>query len=172
MAKAKTEHVVFRNQELFCSNCGRSQAIPFPMEIPVFSAMTTAFTKSHSKCEKIWQEPTVDQGKPEILKAHWWMANGERGISSEAMWHAIMGIPNHSKWGNCPPSDPDDFRRCYLLLQTIPEWKEKLDLLRPLSKTWSNLVDNWDKLTEMLEEQLKTRKVNGMYDLMKQLRVK
>jgi hypothetical protein len=43
-------------------------------------------------------------------------------------------------------------------------------MLKPASKTWENLVENWDKLTEMLKEQMQTKKPNGMYEFMKQLR--
>jgi hypothetical protein len=68
-----------------------------------------------------------------------------------------------------PPADPDDFRRCYLLIKAVPQWKERLVELKSLSETWSKLVDNWDKLTEMLEEQMRTRKANGMYELMNSL---
>lgn len=172
MSKIKTEHVVIRNENLFCMNCGSSQAIPFPMEIPVFAAMGKAFGKSHATCPKTWEPPTPNGQLSELGKANWWMANGERGISSETIWHTITGTPIRSRFGEMPPSDPDDFRRCFLLLKAVPEWKAKLHLLKPLSKTWSNLVDNWDKLTEMLEEQMKTKKANGMYEFMQTLTVR
>lgn len=45
----------------------------------------------------------------------------------------------------------------------------RIDNLRTLSLVWEKLADNWDKLTEMLEEQLQTKKANGMYELMKQI---
>jgi hypothetical protein len=168
MSNKKADHVIFRNEKLFCSHCGATQTIPLPMEIAVFAAMGKAFTKSHSKCEKTYQEPVVDGSLSETAKAHFWWNRGEKGISSECIYNTIMGLPK-GRWGAMTPSDPDDFRRCYLLLKTVPEWKAKLYLLKPLSETWSNLVDNWDKLTEMLEDLMVKKKDNGMYDFMKKL---
>lgn len=167
MEKAKIEHMVIRNEKLFCMNCGDSQAIPFPIAIPVFSAMSTAFEKMHAKCRKTWQAPIVDPSWSADRKAGFWWENGERGRSSEVMWYALQGRLDTHRGAH--PLDPDDFRRCYLLIKTVPEWKERLVFLKPLSTSWSNLVDNWDKLTDMLEEQMRTKKDNGMYDLMQKL---
>jgi hypothetical protein len=71
------------------------------------------------------------------------------------------------------PYDPDDFSRCYKLLEHVPEWKKELDKLKPLCKEWSNLVDNWDKLTEMYEQNKKENWENskqiGMFEFMQTL---
>lgn len=165
--KSNTDHVIFRNNQLFCSNCGSYQAVPFPIAIPLFTVLNTEFIKMHNACPKTWVQPIVNPGLSVAQKADWWLINGERGISSETMFEALSGrvIANRRD----TPSDPSDFRRCYQLLQAVPEWKLQLDLLRPLSKSWSNLVDNWDKLSEMLEEQMQTKKANGMYEFMKSL---
>jgi hypothetical protein len=167
MAKTKADHVVMRNGAVFCLHCGREQKIAMPCEISVFSAMAKAFTKSHAKCLKTWEEPQADQTQSEKVRMAFWLQNGERGISSETMYHVLSGGKPGPR--ACHPWDPSDFRRCYLLLKTVPEWKEKLHLLKPLSESWANLVDNWDKLTEMLEEQMKTKRANGMYEFMQTL---
>ena len=78
--------------------------------------------------------------KPAVLE---WFANGETGVSSKTIACTIVGI-------HCEdidhPYDPDDFRRCYLLLQRIPELKEHLDKLREISDTWDRLIDRWDEV--------------------------
>jgi hypothetical protein len=165
--KKNTDHVIIRNEKLFCSNCGQSQDVPYPIAIPIFTAMSDAFIKMHTNCAKTWEQPTVEQELSENAKADWWLSNGERGLSSEFIFQVISGRNIGAR--NYEPSDPDDFRRCYLLLQAVPEWKMKLNRLKPFSKYWSNLVDNWDKLNELLEEQLKTKKANGMYEFMRKL---
>jgi hypothetical protein len=101
-----------------------------------------------------------------------WLLKGDRGISSETIFGAITGLwINRSKY---PPADPSDFYRSYKLIQQVPEWKVELHKVSELSKTWKNVIDNWDKLSELLEEQIEWRDKgisasNGMYDFMKQL---
>lgn len=160
-------NITIRNQKLFCLNCGGEFDLALPIPISEFKTKQKAFDKLHNNCKPTWKQPTVEQSKSEQEKMMFWLTKGERGISSEVMFETISG---HNLGGRkSPPSDPDDFKRCYLLLETIPEWKTKLNELRKISPTWNNLVDNWDKLTELLEEQLRTHKANGMYEFMKKL---
>ena len=49
-------------------------------------------------------------------KAMWWIANGETGMSSKTMWNCLIG---NSNFPINHPYDPDDFSRCYKLLQGI-----------------------------------------------------
>ncbi len=100
-----------------------------------------------------------------------WLLKGDRGTSAETIFGAITGLfINRSKY---PPADPVDFYRCYKLIKAVPEWKSELHKVAELSKTWKNVIDNWDKLSELLEEHLKRdkgiRASNGMYEFMKQL---
>lgn len=162
----KTEHTTIRNKKLFCLNCGGEFALPFPIPVDVMTKKLKAFNLLHKDCKATWKEPEVDQDKSVQEKMMFWLAQGERGISSEVMFQKLsgqdLGQPHPS-----PPRDPDDFRRCYLLLKTIPEWKTELHKLKNLSAVWTNLVNNWDMLTKMLEEQMETKKTNDMYQVMK-----
>ena len=101
----------------------------------------------------------------------WWIANGEKGNSSETMWNCL--IDNQEKYRINHPYDGDDFGRCYKLLETVPEWKKELYKLKTLSKAWENLVNNWDKLTEMyktnVRENWENSKDVGMYEFMQTL---
>ena len=101
-----------------------------------------------------------------------WLLKGDRGISSETIFGVITGL--RIERSQYPPSDPSDFYRCYKLIKAIPEWKSELHKVAELSKIWKNVIDNWDKLSELLEEQIDWRNKgisasNGMYDFMKQL---
>lgn len=136
----------------------------------MFSVMTKTFMKIHKDCPKTWQQPIVDQRLTEKQKAEWWLEHGERGISSKTIFQTIDGRKILEYHKGCHPSDPDDFRRCYLLLKTIPEWKEKLYMMKEVSPVWEKLVENWDRLSELLEGQMKTGKPNGLlYKLMRDL---
>lgn len=166
MKKKDTSNTGFRNGNLFCYNCGVSYDMHLPQPISMAAAIMEQFAKSHKNCKQTWTEPIVNPEKSKHERAYWWVQNGETGQSSKTMWGFFMGetpeIINH-------PHDPDDFQRCYKLLQAVPEWKRRMDELRILSPTWNALVDNWSKLTEMWEERLATGKSNGMYDLMKSI---
>jgi hypothetical protein len=172
MATKKEDHTGFRNGDLFCFNCGRSQKLPLPMPMDLASEWMMAFAKVHKHCVKKWTEPVPEiNEKTEQENADWWLENGEHGTSSETMFRYLDGRKIGKYQGH--PSDPDDFKRCYKLLQAVPQWKSQLHKMKAVSPVWEKLVDNWDKLTEMYEqnerEEWKNYKKVGMYDFMKSL---
>jgi hypothetical protein len=170
---SKVKHTTFRNSNLFCTHCGGEQVVPYPINPEMFSAMVGAFNKIHGKCEKTWVEGSAPKEKTERERAEWWLQHGERGTSSETIWGRMMGM-RIVKHHEDHPYDPDDFSRCYKLLKAIPEWRSKLDVMNAVSPTWKRLVENWDKLTEMYEENERTKWKNykeiGMYEFMLELR--
>ncbi len=103
-------------------------------------------------------------------KALNWIANGRVGLSSRTMWCCFMGAKD---FRIDYPHDPDDFSRCYKLLQAVPEWKNELHKLKTLSPQWSALIDNWDELTRMYElndaEGWRNADQIGMFDFMQKL---
>lgn len=160
---------IMRNSKFFCPKCGGEEAVKTPIELTEFAKKGKAFVKKHAKCEQTWKPREVLPGKSIEERMDYWLKSGERGVSSETMFERLSGRGLGLGY-KCHPLDPNDFRRCYLLLKLIPEWKYNLDRLRDLGFEWAQLVNNWDKLTEMLEEQLSTKKPNGMYEFMKELR--
>ena len=164
----KESHTGFRNEKLFCFHCGTSQTMPVPMPVDIATAMMKAFYKLHKNCEKTWVEPVNDpDGKNEIQNERWWMEKGEHGMSSKTMFNILNNNGYRvQNYYNSFPHDPDDFSRCYLLLKSCPHLKLNLSRMKSVNPTWSNLVDNWDKLTEMLEWQLQYKKANGMLEFM------
>ncbi len=170
--KTSTERTGFRNDDLFCYNCGGSHKINYPMSTKEFAEITKNFSKLHAKCKSTWVEPEVDMSKTVKERAEWWIINGETGASSKVIWRCLTtGVSTFENPSH--PLDPDDFKRCYKLLEAIPEWKSEIHKLKSLSKIWSNLVDNWNKLTEMYEQNVKENWVNyeaiGMHKLMNSL---
>jgi len=178
--KKKQPHTGFRNGALFCFHCGGSHQLKFPIPVQEMTDMTKGFELLHKNCKSAWQQPVVDQSWPEYEKAKWWISgNGERGMSSECIFynitraHADPGIASlHvliDEVSRCAhPHDPDDFRRCHLLLQAVPEWKEKLHLMKSVSPVWEKLVDNWNLFTELLQDQLQGKK-NNLHTLMQEI---
>lgn len=167
----------FRNGKLFCFNCGGEYEIIYPQPVSMASAMMIQFAKDHENCTKTWVEPTNKvQGKSETDNANWWAEHGEHGISSVTMFNHLSRHLQVRKLKNeypSTPSDPDDFSRCYKLLQAVPQFKARLHELKDLSPQWASLVDNWEKLTEMYEQNVKEDWKNykkiGMYEFMESL---
>jgi hypothetical protein len=172
----KKPHTGFRNEKLFCFNCGQSYDMHYPQPIEMATAMMKQFEKTHKNCEPVWKEPVNETaGKSEHANAIWWKYSGEHGMSSQTMFNTFtshLHIDPFS-YGISYPYDPDDFKRCYKLLQAVPQWKERLSELKPLHPVWERLVDNWDKLTEMFEENVRTEwkdyKRIGMAEFMDKL---
>ena len=158
-----------RNGNFFCTCCGSEYKLKVPCPVKEMAKKSEAFELLHKDCEQTWEEPTPNMAENTQKRAMWWLEKGEHGISSRAMWNCFMGRDKCDQWGDWGPSDPSDFKRCHKLLEAVPEWKERLQELKKLSLYWSNLVDNWDRLNEYLEDQLKTGKKNGMYEFMKSL---
>lgn len=106
------------------------------------------------------------------IEAAEWLHKGEKGTSSETMFGAISGLKIYYRQSH--PSDPDDFRRCYLLIKQVPQWRNELHKVAALSNTWFNIVENWDKLCEMMEEKMNAwsrgeKSDRKMYEFMKSL---
>lgn len=174
MPKKKESHTGFRNGDLFCFNCGTAYKMNLPQPTRMAAAMMIQFGKDHANCPKTWVESVNEpEAKTEEQNADWWLKNGEQGISSKTMFFYLSGRKFKLVDYESTPSDPDDFKRCYLLIKAVPQFRDKLHLLKSVNQTWSNIVDNWGKLTEMYEENVRTAWKNykkiGMYEFMKSI---
>jgi len=162
--------VEIRNDKLFCNNCGGEYSFEYPIAISKISEKTKLFTKLHLDCKQTYVEPKVNDSDSVIEKANWWIRNGRIGDSSKTMWNCLIG---NKDFKINYPYDPDDFSRCYKLLEAVPEWKKELGRLKILSVQWSNLIDNWDELTKMYElnenQNWENSKEIGMYEFMNKL---
>lgn len=82
-----------------------------------------------------------------------WLANGDRGLSSNTIFQVITGITCvDEEWHNAdiPPADAWDFIRCEKLLTQVPEFREQLHQLQPVSEQWNVLVEHWHILVATL----------------------
>lgn len=108
---------------------------------------------------------------PEITaKIARWSLAGDAGISSKAIAAAAIGMtPKESAWGFDTPRDPSDFGRCYRLLQKVPELRLALPLVVAAAPHWGPMVEVWDELTALYEEELPSGKCPRLYERMKGL---
>ena len=56
-SKKKKGNTGFRNEKLFCYNCGASYDLNLPQPTSMAGAMMIQFAKDHEDCEKTWTEP-------------------------------------------------------------------------------------------------------------------
>ena len=84
-----------------------------------------------------------------------WLANGERGISSEAIAETITGV-QCSRWMGFSnhPVDPDDFKRCELLLRQVPALRLRLHEMEAASAQWARLIGRWQEIVTTLETEI------------------
>lgn len=83
-----------------------------------------------------------------------WISGPHTGLSSECIWRTMMGVPEPAGWrGGEYPHDPDDFNRCRLLLNQVPEWRERLPGMARHSPVWAALVARWDEIEASLRSE-------------------
>lgn len=86
-----------------------------------------------------------------------WLAHGERGLSSEAIFEHMTGLPISAPcwrgWVHTP-SDGDDFKRCEKLLRHVPEFRTRLREMADVSPYWAALVERWDEIVALLESEI------------------
>lgn len=84
-----------------------------------------------------------------------WLANGERGVSSETIVHHVTGLEMGRTFMSAPPLDPGDLARCVKLLERCPElvpgFREKMP---KVSGEWARLVEHWDELVSLLDSEV------------------
>ena len=77
-----------------------------------------------------------------------WLRSDDVGMSSRYMASILGGFA-------CPynhPLDLDDFGRCSRLLLAVPEFREKLEMMRSKSEQWASLLDVWTQLETLIDE--------------------
>lgn len=98
----------------------------------------------------------------------WWRDRGEHGVSSETIYSAFAGgRPRHVD----VPHDPDDFSRCKLLLDLIPEWRSDLGKVVKVYPWFSPMIEKWAEIDAAYEME-KSRQWKGdhvCYRLMRTL---
>ncbi len=81
-----------------------------------------------------------------------WLANGNTGISSNAVLHTfLLGNTSHLKREDYYPRDNGDFNRVYLLVKYAPETFKSIKILAKESQQWKNILKFWDELVFIFE---------------------
>lgn len=91
-----------------------------------------------------------------------WFYEGNTGVSSKHMAAVACGV-HDDKWLFTSPSDSDDFKRCFLLVEAVPEIREHFPAIAESGDKWRIVIDNWDRLVDSLKNKEDTT------DLMRRL---
>lgn len=87
---------------------------------------------------------------PEAIK---WLASGERGTSSETLFTFATGVDALGDDRGCWPLDPDDFRRCRLLVESCPEVAANMGRVAEHGPTWKAIVERWDAICAVMDKE-------------------
>lgn len=68
------------------------------------------------------------------------------------------------------PADPDDFRRCHILLCLFPEWRRNLSKVSAVFPDWQPMVERWAEMERLFVEEWHTGSAPKLYALMSELR--
>jgi hypothetical protein len=84
-----------------------------------------------------------------------WLAVGEHGSSSNALFFRLTGIKPQDMDGDelAHPHDPDDLSRCRLLLEQVPELSARIGEMSGVSAEWAVLTSKWDGICRLMDEE-------------------
>lgn len=83
-----------------------------------------------------------------------WLAIGERGASSNAIFFRLTKVRSQDiKDEMAHPHDPDDLRRCRLLLEQVPELAPRIGEMASVSKEWAALIEKWDDICRAMDSE-------------------
>lgn len=82
-----------------------------------------------------------------------WLAGGNRGVSADTIVQHLTGLPALAGGYPDVPYDPGDLKRCRALLERVPELVEHFPRMRDCSPEWARLVEHWDALCALMDEE-------------------
>lgn len=81
-----------------------------------------------------------------------WLASGQRGNSSETIFTHLTGV-DANRGSRSHPYDPDDLRRCRLLLEQCPELVPLFPKMAEVSDAWAGLVRDWETICKTMDDE-------------------
>lgn len=82
-----------------------------------------------------------------------WFATGRTGLSSKCLAVTLVNRDSAKSVAKDYPRDPADFERCLLLLNAVPELRDRLSIMKSVSKEWSALIDQWEKVEATFKQE-------------------
>lgn len=98
-----------------------------------------------------------------------WLINDEAGLSSQTLASWFLGGKAKKDYYVHHPYDPSDLMRCKRLVDGIPGGILLIGGAGELSPEWKIVVEHWNELTALLEEEYPTGAAPKTYQRMKDL---
>lgn len=102
-------------------------------------------------CEELKKQAANAKQNGLSEQASDWLLRGERGSSSETMFAVLTNSSKEHKRAH--PHDPDDLRRCRLLLEQVPELASRIGAMATVSKEWAALIAQWDEICNVMDSE-------------------
>lgn len=143
-------------QYVHCKEC-KHEKVAFYAPAPIEEVVR--FARASLNCEKCGAENSSMMGRYVAPDAEYkdysdWALRGEVGISSATLLFAITGFDSNYNDHCDTPSDPSDFRRCYLLLKAFPELRPQIHMVAEKYPAWKALVEHWEELEKLLASEV------------------
>lgn len=81
-----------------------------------------------------------------------WLTNGDRGLSSEAIFQRLLGVNLFNDGDH--PADIADMRRCRILLEVVPGLRGRIGEMADVSETWARFSSSWDDLCAEMDDEM------------------
>jgi hypothetical protein len=101
-----------------------------------------------------------------------WISSNDTGVSSKTIWAVMMNCVNTEDAGAFDydiPHDPEDFGRCYRLLEAVPEWKPRLFEVARAFPKWGPLVREWNHLSALYASEYRRGECHELWEAMRAL---
>lgn len=98
-----------------------------------------------------------------------WLINDEIGLSSQTLASWFLGGKAKKDYYIHHPHDPSDLMRCKRLVDGIPGGVLLIGGAGGLSHGWKIVVEHWNELMALLEEEYRTDSAPKTYKRMKEL---
>ncbi|WP_234265668.1 hypothetical protein [Hydrogenophaga sp. NFH-34] len=92
-----------------------------------------------------------------------WLANGERDNSSNTIFTVLLNVVAIDREIMSHPLDFGDWRRCQLLIESVPEIQSRFHTMGSQSIQWNRLVRDWPLILSEANAERPDWRTGGMY---------
>ena len=142
------------------------------MDMSISSALGAVMALTNKESGEKWRAEIEERVTRNRDTVEAWLKGADVGMSSKALAMTLSGMAVSAlgkRECKAHPYDPADIGRCFRMLDRFPELRENLHLMKKASPVWEKLIDRWDDLRALYNEEFPTGKAPKLYDLIQEL---